>query len=68
MQKTVIVAVEMPKKHPVYGKIMKNTRRFVAKNDINAALGADVLIEESRPFSKTGRFHVVKLALNREEK
>ena len=28
MQKTVVVAVEVPKKHPIYGKNMRNTKRF----------------------------------------
>ena len=52
MNKTVVVAVEMPKKHPLYNKEIKNTRRFKARNEAEATLGADVIIEESKPFSK----------------
>lgn len=53
MEKTVVVAVEMPKKHPLYGKNIKNTKRFKARNEIDAKLGDTVYITESRPLSKT---------------
>lgn len=52
MKKTVVVAVEMPKKHPLYNKEIKNTRKFKARNEIEAKTGDTVYIEESRPFSK----------------
>lgn len=62
MQKTVVVAVEVPKKHPLYGKSIKNTQRFKAHNEIGAKLGDMVDIEESRPLSKEKSF-VVKEVL-----
>jgi len=52
MQKTVVVAVEVTKKHPLYKKSMRNTRRFKARNEIGAVLGDVVRIEECRPYSK----------------
>ena len=52
MQKTVVVAVEMPKRHPIYGKLIKNTRKFKAHNETEAKLHDTVIIEETRPISK----------------
>ena len=52
MQKTVVVAVDVPKRHPLYTKEVKNTQRFKARNEIGAQLGDTVHIEESRPYSK----------------
>jgi small subunit ribosomal protein S17 len=59
MQKTVVVAVEMHKKHPIYSKIVKNTRRFKARNDSDAKLNDLVVIEECSPFSKEVSWKVV---------
>ena len=52
MQKTAVVAVEMPKKHPLYNKEMKNTVKFKAHNAVEAKMGDTVLIEECAPLSK----------------
>ena len=61
MQKTVVVAVELPKRHPIYDKVVKNTRRFKARNEINAVLGNNVLIQEYKPFSKDVTWKVVEV-------
>ncbi len=52
MQKTVVVAVAVHKKHPLYGKALKVTRRFKARDEIGVSDGDIVLIEEHSPFSK----------------
>ena len=52
MQKTIVVAVEMLKRHPIYGKSIRNTRRFKAQNDAGAKLNDIVTIEECKPISK----------------
>lgn len=52
MEKTVVVAVEMPKRHPLYSKTIKNTKRMKAHNELGAKLHDTVLIEETRPYSK----------------
>jgi small subunit ribosomal protein S17 len=52
MQKTVVVAVDMPKKHKIYGKTIKMTKRFLVHSTIEANIGDTVHIEESKPFSK----------------
>lgn len=61
MQKTVVVAVEVPLMHPVYGKKIKNTKKFKAHNEMNAKTGDTVIIEETRPISKDKFFKVVKV-------
>lgn len=62
MQKTVVVAVESRKPHPLYRRIVKSTKRYMAHNEDPAAkLGDLVRIEESRPLSKLKRWRVVEV-------
>ena len=61
MVKTVVVSVEMPKRHPLYGKVMKNTRRFKVRNEIGAKLGDLVKIQSIRPYSKEVSWIVVEV-------
>lgn len=61
MQQTVVVAVNMPKKHPLYKKSIKNTRRFKAKNTIGAELNDKVIIQECTPFSKEGVWEIIEV-------
>lgn len=61
MQKTVIVAVEMPKKHPLYNKEIKNTKRFKVRNEVDAQLHDVVIIEECRPYSKEVTWKVAEV-------
>ncbi len=61
MQKTVVVAVDVPKRHPIYKKIIKNTKKFKARDEIGAKEGDIVKIEESRPFSKEVTWVVVEI-------
>ncbi len=61
MQKTVVVAVELPKKHPLYNKEIKNTKRFKARNEVDAKLNDIVVIEECRPYSKEVTWKVVEV-------
>lgn len=61
MAKTVVVAVEVPKKHPIYQKLIKNTRRFKAHNELSAKVGQRVKIEETAPISKDKHFKVTEI-------
>lgn len=67
MQKSVVVAVELPKRHPIYDKVVKNTRRFKARNEIEAVLGNNVLIQECKPFSKDVTWKVVEVLDSKEK-
>ena len=52
--KTIVVAVERKKKHPLYQKVVNFTKSFKAHDEANeAGEGDTVLIEESKPISKT---------------
>lgn len=57
MQKTIIVVVEKRSKHPFYSKTIVKRKRYVAHDEEQScALGDTVLIEETRPLSKTKRW------------
>ena len=62
MQKTIVVAVEGKKKHPLYGKILKDTKKFKAHDEKNdAKINDRVLIMETRPLSKDKRWRLVEV-------
>lgn len=61
MQKTVVVSVDVPKRHPLYFKTIKNTKKFKARNEMDAKLGDVVVIEESKPYSKDVCWRVVEV-------
>ncbi|MBO4595870.1 MAG: 30S ribosomal protein S17 [Bacteroidales bacterium] len=62
MDKTIVVAVERKEKHPLYGKFVKKTTKFVAHDEKNeCGEGDTVLIMETRPLSKTKNWRVVKI-------
>ena len=60
MDKTVTVLVETHKKHPLYGKRVKYSKKFKAHDEQNEAKIGDVVrIMETRPLSATKRFRLV---------
>ncbi len=62
MDKTIVVAVEMREKHPLYGKFVKKTTKFVAQDDKNECSEGDtVRIMETRPLSKTKNWRFVEI-------
>ena len=62
MDKTVVVAVERKETHPLYGKFVKKTTKFVAHDEKNeCGEGDTVLIMETRPLSKTKNWRVEKI-------
>lgn len=62
MDKSIIVAVERKVKHPMYGKFVKKTSKFVAHDEKNEAhVGDTVKIEETRPLSKTKNWRLVEI-------
>ena len=53
MEKTVVVAVEEVRRHSLYGRNVRRTRKFKAHDEANACQVGDlVVIAESRPISK----------------
>jgi len=62
MQKTIVVAVERRKRHPLYEKIITKTKKFFAHDEKGEAkMGDFVLIEETRPLSRRKRWRLVKI-------
>jgi small subunit ribosomal protein S17 len=62
MDKTVTVLVETYKKHPLYGKRVKYSKKFKAHDEQNVAKTGDVVrIMETRPLSATKRFRLVEV-------
>ena len=62
MEKTVVVSTERRVQHPVYGKMVRRTKRFKAHDERNEAKTGDtVRIMETRPLSKDKRWRVVEI-------
>ena len=62
MDKTIVVDVESPRRHPLYGKLAKNTNHFKAHDELNEAkVGDRVKIMETRPLSKDKRWRLVEI-------
>ena len=62
MDKTIVVAIESRVRHPLYGKIIKRTKKFKAHDEVNSASEGDVVeIMESRPLSKEIRWRVSRI-------
>ena len=54
MQKTVVVSIERRVQHPVYGKMVRRTKKLKAHDEQNEAKTGDtVRIMETRPLSRT---------------
>lgn len=62
MDKTVIVSVERRVAHPLYGKRVNRRKKYHAHDEGNEFRTGDVVvIEETRPLSKTKRWRVIEL-------
>ena len=67
MDKTVVVAVERLARHPLYGRRIKRTKRYLAHDEHNVArIGDQVQIMETRPLSKRKRWRVVAVLARSE--
>ena len=62
MDKTIVVLVEERKKHPLYGKVMRLSKKIKAHDEQNTAgIGDLVLINETRPLSATKNWRLVEI-------
>ena len=62
MDKTVVVEVETPKRHPLYKKTIKRRAKFKAHDEKNeCGLGDTVRIVETRPLSRHKRWRVAEI-------
>ena len=62
MDKSIVVMVERKVKHPMYGKIVKMSSRFMAHDEKNECnIGDMVRIAETRPLSKNKNWRLVEI-------
>jgi small subunit ribosomal protein S17 len=68
MDKTVVVAVDRLRPHPLYKKTIRITKKFHAHDENNECNMGDVVrIGETRPLSKTKRWEVIQIVSKGEE-
>lgn len=62
MNKSITVSVSRRVKHPIYGKFVGKTKKFMAHDENNECnVGDTVRIMETRPLSKSKRWRVVEI-------
>lgn len=62
MDKSITVVVERKVKHPIYGKFMTKSTKFMAHDENNdCGIGDTVRISETRPLSKLKRWRLVEI-------
>ena len=67
MDKTVVVAVETPKRHPLYKKTIKRVVKYKAHDEKNKChVGDKIIIVETRPLSREKRWRVAEIVAKAE--
>jgi small subunit ribosomal protein S17 len=62
MDKTVVVAVQSMRRHRLYQRTVRRTKKFMAHNDNNQARSGDLVrIQESRPISRHKHWRVLSI-------
>ena len=62
MDKTIVVVAETRVPHPVYKKVVRQSRRFKAHDELNTAGTGDLVrIQECRPYSKEKRWRLLEI-------
>ena len=62
MEKSITVSVERKLKHPIYGKFVKSTKKYMAHDEKNeCGIGDTVKIMETRPLSKNKNWRLVEI-------
>ena len=62
MEKSIVITVKQKVKHPIYGKFVNKTSRFMAHDEENTCnVGDTVKISETRPMSKNKRWRLVEI-------
>ena len=62
MDKSIVVMVKRKVKHPIYGKFVNKSSKFMAHDEENTANQGDtVKISETRPLSKNKRWRLVEI-------
>ena len=67
MDKTIVVMVQTRRPHPLYGKVVREFKKFYVHDEENAASEGDtVRIMETRPLSKLKRWRLIEVLEKKE--
>jgi small subunit ribosomal protein S17 len=67
MDKTVVVAVETLRRHPLYKKVIKRTKKYKVHDEGNVCkVGDEVKILEARPLSREKRWRIIEIVSRRK--
>ena len=62
MDKSIVISVKRKVKHPIYGKFVNKTSKFMVHDEENTCnVGDTVKISETRPMSKNKRWRLVEI-------
>ena len=62
MDKSIVIKVERKMKHPIYGKFLKRSTKFMAHDEKNEChIGDRVRIMETRPLSKNKCWRLIEI-------
>ena len=62
MEKSIVISVDRKLRHPMYGKFVTKSKKFMAHDETNdAKIGDTVRIAETRPLSKLKRWRLVEI-------
>lgn len=61
LAKTVVVEVSRLKKHPIYGKYIKISKKYKAHSEESIPVGKTVILQSTRPVSKDKKWKVIEI-------
>lgn len=66
-QKTVTVRIDRSSRHPLYGKVIRTNKNYLAHDELDCHIGDQVRMIESRPISKRKRWVVEEILQRQSE-
>ncbi len=66
-EKTVTVRIDRSSRHPLYGKVLRTNKNYLAHDELGCHIGDQVKMIESRPISKPKRWVVEEILQRQSE-
>jgi small subunit ribosomal protein S17 len=66
-EKTVTVRIDRSSRHPLYGKVLRTNKNYLAHDELGCHIGDQVKMIESRPISKRKRWVVEEILQRQSE-
>ncbi len=66
-EKTVTVRIDRSSRHPLYGKVIRTNKNYLAHDELGCHIGDQVKMIESRPISKRKRWVVEEILQHKSE-